>query len=224
MHRGRPLALFLALLLLPLTALAQPGPEGPPVPDVPAVAEQPAVAVTAAATLPSAPPSPVVLPVAVVPVADVAMPPVVIPATPPPAPEPSIWQGLGGQVLSYVVPIAGSLLSVLGAWLLLLLKKRLNLNIDVTRDSMLRSAIRAAIAGAEEWAARRLKTGQKTDSHAKLQWVVDALIVQYPKLLPDDLKRTIDEELGLMPGAGATGDRAIGLGVLVEEFPGAPPG
>jgi len=80
MFRGRPLALFLLALMMPLTAMAQPGPEGPPVPDVPAVAEQPAIAVTAAPVPPSEPLPPAVLPVAVVPASEpVIMPPLIVP-------------------------------------------------------------------------------------------------------------------------------------------------
>ena len=222
--RPRPMhlcALFLLLTLMPLTAMAQAGPDGPPVPDVPAVVEQPAAAV-ASMPVPAAEPLPVaVVPVVAAPVPAEAAPDVVPPIVP--APEPSIWQNLGVQLFGYMLPgIAGVLVALL-SWLLLLGARRLGLNIDLARDSMIRGAVRAAIAGAEEWAARKLKAGSKTGGAEKLQWAIDQLRERYPGALPDELRRMVDEELGLMIGVGATGDQAIGL-LPGMELIDSPPG
>ena len=159
----------------------------------------------------------VVPPSAPVPEVPVVVPPLPVaslpPVAPPPAiileaapiPEPGFWASLGGQVLSYLLPMLASIVTALLGWVLLLLRAKLGLAVDLTRDSMVRAAVRSAILGAEEWAARQLKIGQVPPGGAgKLSWAVAALRAQFPKLLPADLSRMIDEELGALPGVGAS--------------------
>lgn len=198
------------------SAVPAPAPVAAPTPpaeeSAPAAVVGPLPAVPVAVPVAGTASSPVV-PAAPVPVAaapDVVSPVVIVP------PEPSIWQNLGVQALSYIIPIAGSLLSALVAWLLLMLQQRLGLNIDLARDSMLRRAIRSAIAGAEEWGADREKNVPVSGGE-KLKWALDQLKGQ--GIEGPNLASLITSELGSMSGVGATGDRAItGLsgGRLIE--------
>lgn len=120
------------------------------------------------------------------------------------------WSSLGLGVLGYVFPVLAIILTSLAAWGLQRLAVKFGIDINLKRDAAIRFAVRAAIAGAEEWAARKLKLDdQKVHASEKLAWVKKVIEAQWPKLLPDDLDRIIDEELATMRGVGATGDKTV---------------
>lgn len=161
---------------------------------------------TIAAPLPAPAPD-AGLPVAVVPVqppavvaaVPVSQPPAVVP---PDVSEPS----LVAQALSYLLPLLASILSALAIWVLGLLGRRFRVQLDLEQGSKLRGAVRAAILGAEEWAARQAKVagGPPPAGPLKASWATEALRRQYPAVLPADLALLLDEELGGMPGYGAS--------------------
>lgn len=177
----------------------------PPPGEVGAQALPPAPTI-AAAPLPSPAPD-AGLPLAVVPIqppAVVAAVPVSLPpaVAPPVEPEPS----LVAQALSYLLPLLASILSALAIWVLGLLGRRFRVALDLEQGSKLRGAVRAAIFGSEEWAARQAKVagGPPPAGPLKASWATEALRRQYPAVLPADLALLLDEELGGMPGYGAS--------------------
>ena len=107
------------------------------------------------------------------------------------------------EILSYLLPILASVLAGLASWAVKLLINKWGLEVDLTRDATTRRLIRAAIFAAEEVAARRLKVEGKGTDKAKL--VLDYLVKAFPKMLPEDLARMLDEEIGALPLIGASG-------------------
>jgi hypothetical protein len=117
----------------------------------------------------------------------------------------------GMTLLSYLLPVIAAVLTGLISWGLSKLFKKWGIDLDLTKDATVRSAIRTAISGAEEWSERKLKIeGKKPEGAEKAKWVHAQVSRMWPKLLPNDLDGMIDEELSLMSGVGATGDRVIG--------------
>jgi len=128
----------------------------------------------------------------------------IVPAAPAPV-EAVASPTAGEQVFDLLLPTAGAVLSLLAGWLLLGLRRRLGLEIADAHAALIRGTVRRAIAGAEEWAAREGGRGGLVKSaHA-----IAAVRVQYPKLPPSSACRLLDEELGSLPGMGASGDRAV---------------
>ena len=214
----RSLALVLCLALLPCLAHAQDPPAAPPpapgvvaeVGDLPSVPTVPAV--------PAVAPASPVAGVVAGPTLDLSEPSAlrVVDVTPSP------WSGLLPTVLAYLLPILAAFLSGLAGWVLLLLKRKTGIDIDTARDGAIRTAVRAAIHGAEEWAARQAKVGQtKPDGAAKLQWVLNAVRAQWPTAIPVDLARVVDEELGASPW-GASGPPGISGKVMALPAPVVP--
>ena len=115
------------------------------------------------------------------------------------------------EVFSYVLQ---GLATLIGAFALVgvqRLARRFGLQISDRENEMLRAAVRNGIAGAEEWAARELKIrGVQVAGVQKLDRVKNAVTAAFPKLIPADLDRMVDEELAQMPRVGATGDRVVG--------------
>lgn len=121
------------------------------------------------------------------------------------------WGQLGIETLSYLLPIVAAVLSALSSWALVALKKKWNLEVDITTDAAIRTSIRAAIAGAEEWAARKMKAeGKPAQSASKAKWAWDTVSKVWPKLKEGDFAELLDQELALMMGVGATGNKIVG--------------
>jgi len=124
---------------------------------------------------------------------------------------PSVWADILTSLLPYVILPVGGILSAVLIWLGKLLATKLGIQISAEQEAAMRRAIRAAVAGAEELAAAKLKAGAlKPVGADKLQMVVDAVTAKYPKVLPDELRQLIHEELGAISGAGATGESKVG--------------
>lgn len=128
------------------------------------------------------------------------------------------WGQLGLDILSYVFPVLAAVLVAVASWGLSKLGKKWGIEVDLAKDAAVRQAIRIAIGGAEEWAARKLKLeDKKVQGAEKAKWVHDVVSRMFPKLFPDDLDRMIDEELAAMSGVGATGDVVVGVPGPVPE-------
>ena len=121
------------------------------------------------------------------------------------------WSGIGLQLLSYLLPVIAAVLTALSSWGLTLLAKKWKIDLDLTKDAALRLALRAAIGGAEEWAARKLKLDPEAavDGAEKAKMVKGIIEAKWPKLTPAELDQLIDEELAATKGVGATQDRVV---------------
>lgn len=223
MKRGIPgfsiLVLMIAVISIPANAMATPDSLAEVQPE--AVVTAPPVMAVPVATIETAPaiPAPVAVPIPPVPVVEIAAPnvPEIAPTIAIPATislqEPSILQNLGLQALAFVVPIAGTILATLAGLIMMIVKRRFGLDLSVAQNAAVNDAIRFAIAGAEEWAARQLKSGVKRSGPDKVAWVVEAMREKFPGD-GRDWSRLIDQALGSTPGVGATGERAIGGGMI----------
>ena len=135
------------------------------------------------------------------------------------------WPDFWAQVL----PPLAALLVALIMWGLRKLFKKIDWDVKARQDAAIRELIRAAIGGAEEWAASKLKaSGSKPDGAEKLEWVRQQVDKLWPNAIPDDLDGLIHQELARVSGAGATGDRVFtGTGALspvgrLDDDPGKP--
>lgn len=113
---------------------------------------------------------------------------------------------LGLEVLQAMLPIITTVLTAFAVQGLRLLSKKFKLDIDLTNDAILRIAIRSAIGGAEEWAARELKLDGKSTivSSDKVALVRGVIKAKYPDLTSEEFDTLLDEELAAMEGVGAT--------------------
>lgn len=133
------------------------------------------------------------------------------------------WANLGLTILSYLLPVAALVLTTLLSWGMTYLGRRYKVQLDLTQDAALRVAVRAAIGGAEEWGARKLKIqGKRVPSAEKAAWVKKAVTSQWPKLLPEDLDRLLDEEIAAMHGVGATVGAVGAVGSRGDQAEAAP--
>jgi hypothetical protein len=105
-------------------------------------------------------------------------------------------------ILAYVLPILASVLTALATYALRLLARRFKLDIDARAEAAIRLGIRRTIFAVEEAAARRLKVESKPTDKGKL--ALDVLAKLFPDMLPEELARMLDEELGQTPGVGAS--------------------
>ena len=130
------------------------------------------------------------------------------------------WKELVAQLL----PIAGAVLMAFAALAVRKLNAKYGLELDDRADATIRKALRGLIIGAEEWAAREMKTGVKPDGAAKLKRVLDLASGLFPNLDQSKLKSLVDEELARVPGVGATGHshvapKAVSEGEKVDSAP-----
>lgn len=112
--------------------------------------------------------------------------------------------------IAELLPVLTAVLTALAIYGLGLLAKRFKIQLADEHQAILRLAVRKAISGAEEWAAR--KAGVESDpieGSKKAQWVHARLKDMYPNLAPDELDKMIDEELGAIKGVGASGEKAL---------------
>jgi len=122
------------------------------------------------------------------------------------------WGQLGMDILAILLPVIAAILTAVISWGATKLAKKWGIQLDLSKDATIRMAIRTAIGGAEEWAARKMKLEDKSvDGAEKAKWVHDQVSALWPKLLPDSLDGMIDEELAAMAGVGATEDRVVGV-------------
>ena len=109
-----------------------------------------------------------------------------------------------------LLPILGALLTAFSSYAVTLIAKRLKLKLRDEEQAMLRGAVRNAIAGAEEWAARKANLDTNPVAGArKAQWVHERIKENFPKLAPDELDRILDEELAMIADVGATKEKKL---------------
>ena len=109
-----------------------------------------------------------------------------------------------------LLPVFGALLTAFSSYAVTLVARRLKIRLADEEQAMLRGAVRKAIAGAEEWAAR--KANLDTDPVAgarKAQWVHERIKENFPKVAPDELDRLLDEELAMIADVGATKEKKL---------------
>ena len=107
------------------------------------------------------------------------------------------WLDIGGVVLGHVLPVLGSVLAALIGWGLRYVIQRWKLDWLAAHEAGIRSSVRAAIHGAEEWAARKAKADLAPSGAEKALVVHRWLTKKYPDVLPEELEQLVDEELGL---------------------------
>ncbi len=114
------------------------------------------------------------------------------------------------SIIAELLPVLSAVLTALAAYGVSLLAKRLKLHLADEHQAILRLAVRKAISGAEEWAARKAGISQGSVAGAqKAEWVHDRLNSMFPDLTSDELDKMIDEELGAIKGVGASGEKAL---------------
>jgi len=121
------------------------------------------------------------------------------------------FSGAGMQILGTVMEMLVIILASLATWAVSLIGRKMGIELNLSKDALIRRGIRNAIAGAEEWAEERIKYEDvsKVSAAEKLKFVRGIIKSQFPKLVPDDLDRMLKEELAQMEGVGATGDRVV---------------
>lgn len=113
-------------------------------------------------------------------------------------------------VAEALLPVLAALLTALSSYAVSLLAKRFKVQLDDEQQLVLRIAIRKAVAGAEEWAARTAKIESNPISGArKAKWVHERVKVLFPNLTSDELDHLIDEELAQLVGVGSTGENTV---------------
>ena len=128
------------------------------------------------------------------------------------------WGQFGLNLMATLLPILAMVLTAFASWGLQILAKKWGLQLDLEKDAAVRMAVRTAIGGAEEWAARKLMLDDDVvDGADKAKWVHQQVTALWPKLIPDGLDRMIDEELSLMYDVGATQKTMVGFPVGVES-------
>jgi hypothetical protein len=125
----------------------------------------------------------------------------------------------GTTLLSYLLPVLATALATLMSMALAKLIQRLGLHLTAEQDILLRSGVRSAIRGAEEWAAREMKLvpGRTIEGSEKASWVISRILADYPDMTATDVSKFIDEELANMAGVGATGYRVVGVNPLTSS-------
>lgn len=108
--------------------------------------------------------------------------------------------------LEQLLPIMGTLVSGIVSYVLTLLAKRYQLQLSQEQEHQLRLSIRSAIAGAEEWGARKMNS-EKLDyveGKAKAEYALSIIKTLYPKANETDILKIIDCEIATMDNLGAT--------------------
>lgn len=114
------------------------------------------------------------------------------------------------MIAEALLPIVGALLTALSTYAVSLIAKRLKLRLSEEEMIFVRAHLRKAVAGAEEWAARKAKLESKPVAGAsKALWVHERMKEMFPNLTSDQLDKLIDEELATLSDIGATGSRKV---------------
>lgn len=108
------------------------------------------------------------------------------------------------------LPILGAIVMAAATLALRALQKKTGIDIDAKTEAALRSAMRSAVLGAEEWAAAKLKAGDpKPDGAEKAARVIELVQLTYPKAKENELTSVLHEELARTKGLGATGNSYV---------------
>jgi Na+-translocating ferredoxin:NAD+ oxidoreductase RnfG subunit len=110
-----------------------------------------------------------------------------------------------------VMPFLATVVTALAALVVQRLQAKYKVELDEAQDQAIRSLVRKAIFGAEEWAARRMGR-EKLDripGIEKAQRVLDSVKKSFPKIADERIMDLIDEEIATIKGLGSTYD-AVG--------------
>lgn len=120
-------------------------------------------------------------------------------------------QDLLHTIIAELLPVLTAILTALAAYGISLLTKRFKLQLSDEHQLLVRMAVRKAVNGAEEWAARKVgvDSSDKVNGAEKAKWVHDRVQSLFPDLTPDELDHLIDEELGAVKGMGASKDKGV---------------
>lgn len=114
------------------------------------------------------------------------------------------------EIIAEALPVVGALLTAVVTYAVSLLAKRFKLQLNDEHQMLVRFAVRKAISGAEEWAARKASVETQAVSGAqKAIWVRNRLRSMFPNLTSEELDDMIDEELGAIKGVGSTGEKGL---------------
>jgi hypothetical protein len=108
--------------------------------------------------------------------------------------------------LEQLLPIMGTVVSAVVSYVLTLLAKRYQLQLTQEQEHQLRTSVRSAIAGAEEWGARKMNA-EKLDyveGKEKAEYALSIIKTLYPKAKETDILKIIDCEIATMQDIGAT--------------------
>jgi hypothetical protein len=119
-------------------------------------------------------------------------------------------EDLGKEMMAELLPVMGAILTAVVTYSVSLLAKRFKIQLNDEHQMLVRFAVRKAISGAEEWAARKANVEtQPVDGAQKAVWVKDRLKAMFPKMTSEQLDAMIDEELGAIKGVGATREKGL---------------
>lgn len=108
------------------------------------------------------------------------------------------------------LPILGAIVMAAATLALRALSKKAGLDVSAKTEAALRSSMRSALLGAEEWAAAKLKAGDpKPDGAQKAARVIELVGLAYPKSKESELASLLHEELARTKGLGATGQSYV---------------
>ena len=103
-----------------------------------------------------------------------------------------------------LLPVLSALLTAIISYGAILYIKKLKIQLSQEQEDQLRLAVRNAINGAEEWAARRVKLDNKQVAGLeKASWVHDRIKESFSGLTTEELEKLIDEELNHFSDSGA---------------------
>ena len=119
-------------------------------------------------------------------------------------------EDLGKEMMAELLPVMGAILTAVVTYSVSLLAKRFKIQLNDEHQMLVRFAVRKAISGAEEWAARKANVEtQPVDGAQKAVWVKGRLKAMFPKMTSEQLDAMIDEELGAIKGVGATREKGL---------------
>lgn len=110
-----------------------------------------------------------------------------------------------------VMPFLATVVTALAALVVQRLQAKYKVELNEAQDQALRSLVRKAIFGAEEWAARRMgrENLDRIPGIEKAQRVLESVKKSFPKIADERIMDLIDEEIATIKGLGSTYD-AVG--------------
>ena len=109
-------------------------------------------------------------------------------------------------LIEQLLPIMGTVVSAIVSYVLTLLAKRYKLQLSNEQETQLRLTVRSAIAGAEEWGARKMNVDKLdyVSGKEKADYALSIIKSLYPKAEQQDIMKLIDCEIATMQDLGAT--------------------
>ncbi|MBI5189949.1 MAG: hypothetical protein HZA22_04690 [Nitrospirae bacterium] len=107
-------------------------------------------------------------------------------------------------LVQVVFPFVAAALAILVPWVLLKLKKKLNIEIGQKTEAAITDQAFKAVHFVEEWAALSVKKGIPVTSGQKYEKALGMVREALPTLTPADAERYIQSAIGLTKGLGAS--------------------